>query len=39
MEECEDNNYMNEHGLPVYLIPARWFSKWQDFVGWAGTKS
>lgn len=28
---------MNQHGMLVSVLPARWFKKWQDYVNWDNT--
>jgi len=30
---------MNQHGMLVSILPARWFKKWQDYVNWGNNNS
>ncbi|EAR95433.2 ubiquitin carboxyl-terminal hydrolase (macronuclear) [Tetrahymena thermophila SB210] len=34
MKECEKNQYMRMHGMPVLLIPNRWFELWKKYVSY-----
>ncbi|KAL4464783.1 hypothetical protein ABPG74_011344 [Tetrahymena malaccensis] len=34
MKECEKNQYMRMHGMPVLLIPKRWFEIWKKYVSY-----
>ncbi|KAL4508044.1 hypothetical protein ABPG72_021417 [Tetrahymena utriculariae] len=34
VKECEKNQYMRMHGMPVLLIPKRWFEIWKKYVSY-----
>jgi len=36
MKESDDCNYMKRVGLPVYVIPTRWWKRWKRYVKFEG---